>query len=175
MATIQLVKEAILALKDRTGSSNFAISKYIEMEKKVEIKKHILKAALKKGVADGVLVPNKNSYKLSADAKKAKPAAPKKATETLKKAAPKKKAPAAAEKKTTVKKSTTATKKATAPKAAKTVIAKSAAKKPALAKKASAKKPAAKKATVAKKAKPSVTKKAAASPKKKTTTAKAKQ
>ena len=35
MATIALVKDAILALKDRTGSSSIAISKYIENEKKV--------------------------------------------------------------------------------------------------------------------------------------------
>ena len=56
----------------------------------VEVKKHILKAALKKGVADGVLVQNKNSYKLSAEAKKPKP----KAKKAVKKAAPKKKASA---------------------------------------------------------------------------------
>jgi hypothetical protein len=55
------------------------------------VKKHILKAALKKAVADGVLVQNKNSYKLSVEAKKAKPAAPKKVKETVKKTAPKKK------------------------------------------------------------------------------------
>ena len=55
----------------------------------VEVKKHILRAALKKGVADGTLVQNKNSYKLSAEAK-AKKAAPKKAA-VAKKAAPKKK------------------------------------------------------------------------------------
>ena len=35
MATISLIKEAILALKDRTGSSVIAINKYIETEKKV--------------------------------------------------------------------------------------------------------------------------------------------
>ena len=35
MATIALIKEAILALKDRTGSSVIAISKWIETEKKV--------------------------------------------------------------------------------------------------------------------------------------------
>jgi hypothetical protein len=35
MTTIQLVKEAITALKDRTGSSVIAINKWIESEKKV--------------------------------------------------------------------------------------------------------------------------------------------
>ena len=35
MATIEIVKEAILALKDRTGSSVQAINKWIEAEKNV--------------------------------------------------------------------------------------------------------------------------------------------
>jgi hypothetical protein len=35
MATIELIKEALLALKDRTGSSVHAINKWIESEKKV--------------------------------------------------------------------------------------------------------------------------------------------
>jgi hypothetical protein len=35
MTTLQLIKEAIGALKDRTGSSVIAINKYIETEKKV--------------------------------------------------------------------------------------------------------------------------------------------
>ncbi len=35
MATIKLVVEAILALKDRTGSSVIAINKWIESEKDV--------------------------------------------------------------------------------------------------------------------------------------------
>jgi len=55
-----------------------------------EIKKHVLSAALKKGVADGTLVQVKASYKLSAEAKKKKPAAKKKAA-PKKKVAPKKK------------------------------------------------------------------------------------
>jgi hypothetical protein len=62
------------------------------------VKKHIMKAALKNAVEKGVLVQVKNSYKLSADTKKAmnkKPAAaaPKKKTVAPKKttkAAPKK-------------------------------------------------------------------------------------
>lgn len=35
MATLELIKEAILSLKDRTGSSSIAINKWIEAEKKV--------------------------------------------------------------------------------------------------------------------------------------------
>jgi hypothetical protein len=35
MATISLIKEAIVALKERTGSSIIAINKYLETEKKV--------------------------------------------------------------------------------------------------------------------------------------------
>jgi len=52
-------------------------------------------AALKKMVADGVLVQNKSSYKLGAKAKKApkkKAAAPKKKSAPKEKSAPKKKA-----------------------------------------------------------------------------------
>jgi hypothetical protein len=35
MATIQLIKEAVMAIKDRSGSSVIAINKWIESEKKV--------------------------------------------------------------------------------------------------------------------------------------------
>jgi hypothetical protein len=35
MATIGLIKEAIMALKDRTGSSTIAINKWLLSEKKV--------------------------------------------------------------------------------------------------------------------------------------------
>ena len=38
MATILLVKECLLALKDRTGSSVPAINKWLESEKKVSVK-----------------------------------------------------------------------------------------------------------------------------------------
>ena len=51
------------------------------------VKKHVLRAALKKGVEDGTLIQNKASYKLSADAKKSV----KKKKPAAKKAAPKKK------------------------------------------------------------------------------------
>jgi hypothetical protein len=35
MSTIELVKEAVMALKDRSGSSVIAINKWLETEKKV--------------------------------------------------------------------------------------------------------------------------------------------
>jgi hypothetical protein len=35
MTTIALIKDAIMALKERTGSSVIAINKYLETEKKV--------------------------------------------------------------------------------------------------------------------------------------------
>ena len=63
-----------------------------------EIKKHVMKAALKKGVETGMLVQVKSSYKLSAAAKKPPP---KKKAATAKKAAAKKKT---ATKKTATKK-----------------------------------------------------------------------
>jgi hypothetical protein len=37
MATIFLIKEAVMALKERTGSSVMAINKWIESEKKVSL------------------------------------------------------------------------------------------------------------------------------------------
>jgi hypothetical protein len=42
MATLQLIKEAIVALKERTGSSVVAINKYIETEKKVRFKQKLV-------------------------------------------------------------------------------------------------------------------------------------
>jgi len=71
MTTLVIIKAAILDMKDRTGSSLQALNKWIAANEKKEIKKHVMSAALKKGVADGSLVKVKASYKLSADAKKA--------------------------------------------------------------------------------------------------------
>ena len=66
--TMVMVKAAIGALKERSGSSTIAIKKYIaanytgvDAEK---IKTHVLKA-LKKGVTDKSLVQIKASYKLA--------------------------------------------------------------------------------------------------------------
>ena len=61
-----MVKAAILALKDRTGSSLPAIKKYIETGLKKDMQPHLLRAALKLNVAAGKIVLIKGSYKLSA-------------------------------------------------------------------------------------------------------------
>jgi hypothetical protein len=76
-------KGAILALKDRTGSSLQAIKKYLNV---APDKNRFLNAGLAAGVKSGVLVKNKGSYKVAQAAKKA---------------APKKKKPAAKKKKAT--------------------------------------------------------------------------
>ena len=76
-------KGAILALKDRTGSSLQAIKKYLNI---APDKNRFLNAGLAAGVKSGVLVKNKGSYKVAQAAKKA---------------APKKKKPAAKKKKAT--------------------------------------------------------------------------
>ena len=121
-----MIKAAIVALKERSGSSRQAIEKYIKANYKVgEVGSH-LKMALKRGAASGKLVHTKGvgasgSFKLPKEEKKEKK--------------PKKK-PAAKPKKPVPKK---AAKKPAASKAAK----KPAAKKPA-AKKPAAKKPVAK-------------------------------
>ena len=67
------IVEAITELKDRNGSSSIAIKKHMQ-EKLPKDKKWMnatYLASLKKAVADGDLVQVKNSYKLSADFKKA--------------------------------------------------------------------------------------------------------
>ena len=70
MVTLDFVKECLLAKKDRTGTSVPAINNWIEAEKRKVVETHVMKAALKKGVETGVLIPVKASYKLSAEAKK---------------------------------------------------------------------------------------------------------
>ena len=126
-----MIKAAIVALKERSGSSRQAIEKYIKANYKVgEVGSH-LKMALKRFAASGKLVHTKGvgasgSFKLSKEEKKEKK--------------PKKK-PAAKPKKPVAKK---AAKKPAANKAAKKPTAKKpAAKKPAVKK--PTKKPAAKK------------------------------
>ena len=57
-----------------------------------EIKKHVMSAALKKGVADGLLVQVKASYKLSPEGKTSMKPKKKKAAFKKKNTAPKKKA-----------------------------------------------------------------------------------
>mmetsp|Transcript_331 Transcript_331/g.759 ORF Transcript_331/g.759 Transcript_331/m.759 type:complete len:245 (+) Transcript_331:268-1002(+) len=142
------------------------------------LKKHIMRAALKKAVEKGTLVQVKASYKISQEHKKAVKAAAIKAKKPPKKAAPKKKAaakkktPAKKAASTATKKSTTATKKkpATAKKGTTTKTATK--KKVAAPKKDAAKKPTKAKTT---KAKAKTPKAKTAAPKKKATTAAAKK
>jgi histone H1/5 len=78
----ELAKEAIAALKERTGSSPQAIKAYITSNhSSIKFAQHLLRAALNKGVETGKFVKVKASFKLAASekkppAKKATPAAP---------------------------------------------------------------------------------------------------
>lgn len=66
-----MIKEAIASLKERTGSSQYAIAKFIEDKQKdlsPLFKKHI-SLQLKKLVASGTLTKVKSSFKLSAPVK----------------------------------------------------------------------------------------------------------
>ena len=160
------IVEAIQELKDRTGSSTIALKKIMQGKLPADKKwqNTIFLSTLKKAVTDGDFVQVKNSYKLSADFKKA--LAKKEKDAAKKDAAPKAKKPAT-KKKPAAKKTTAASKK-TAPKK------KAAAKKTAASKKTAPKKKAApKKAPATKKSAPK--KKASAkkaAPKKKTSTKK---
>ncbi|KAI3855395.1 hypothetical protein MKX03_025353 [Papaver bracteatum] len=155
----QMIKEAILALKERSGSSPIAIAKYME-EKHSKILpenyKKLLAVQLKKCVASEKLIKVKASFKLSDAAKKEVKAAPKavaekKKPETKPKAAvvPKAKAgkkPASTAAPTKKKAATAVAKKAGVKKPAAAVAKKAGLKKkPAsvVAKKAGLKKPAA--------------------------------
>jgi hypothetical protein len=173
---IDMVKAAIVATADKKGASRQSIVKYVLANFKVSDNANVhIKLALKRGVADNVLVQPKGtgasgSFKLN---KEAEAASKKAAAKKLKAAAKKVAVPA---KKAAAKK----TKKVSTPakKAAKSTPRKSpkkvAAKKPA-AKKVAAKKPAAKKPVVAAKAvakKPVAKKVAAKKPAAKRTPAK---
>ncbi|KAJ0589349.1 putative linker histone H1/H5, domain H15, winged helix-like DNA-binding domain superfamily [Helianthus annuus] len=90
---LEMIKDAIVSLKERTGSSSQAIGKFIEGKYKnlpANYKK-LLATQLKKNAADGKLVKVKASFKLPPKADSAKPAAKPKA---VKKAPAKKKAAA---------------------------------------------------------------------------------
>ncbi|KAE8735848.1 Histone H1 [Hibiscus syriacus] len=93
----QMIKEAILALNEKSGSSPYAIAKYMEEKQKAVLPanfRKILALQLKNSTARGKLIKIKASYKLSEAGKKAtkaktekkaKPAAkPKKAEATKK-------------------------------------------------------------------------------------------
>ncbi|MCO5607513.1 hypothetical protein L7F22_061709 [Adiantum nelumboides] len=193
---LQMISEAILALKERTGSSQFAITKYIESKYKTELPANFRKLVLvqlRNLVKQNKLVKVKGSYKLSPEVKKQ--VAPKKSRSRKaaagegeeKKAPPKKKAASA--KKVVPKKAKSAKSpakaapaKKAAPKAtkstAKPAVKSEAAKKTAPSKKAAATQPkafakaAAKKIVKSPKAKPGAKKPAAKSPKAKKPTAK---
>ncbi|KAM7462931.1 hypothetical protein LguiA_031052 [Lonicera macranthoides] len=69
---IEMIQEAILALKERTGSSQYAISKFIEEKQKENLPpnfKKLLLVQLKKLVASGKLTKVKYSFKLAVPAK----------------------------------------------------------------------------------------------------------
>ena len=136
-----LIKVAIVALKDRTGSSQQAITKYIIANYPNAKNVTALKGAFKKGVESGALVKNKGSFKVAAKPK----AAPKKKVAAKPKAAPKKKVVKKAAKPAAKKKVKKASKPAAKKPAVKKTIKK--ASKPAAkkAKKAAPKKKAAKK------------------------------
>ncbi|KAM0841680.1 hypothetical protein ACQ4PT_058865 [Festuca glaucescens] len=89
----EMIKEAIAALKDRTGSSSVAIAKYIEEKHGKSLPpnfKKMLSVQLRGSAAKGKLVKVKASYKLSDATKKDSPKA-KVAKPVAAKAAPKKK------------------------------------------------------------------------------------
>jgi len=152
---LQMIKDAIVSLKERTGSSQYAIAKFIE-EKHKQLPsnfKKLLLQNLKKNVASGKLVKVKGSFKLSSATPKPKTTKPDAKVKAVKaKPAVKPKAKAVVKPKT---KSVTAK-----PKSAAAVKPKSAATKPKAAAtkpKAAATKPkaaAAAKAKTAAKAKP---------------------
>ena len=145
----EMIGEAITALKERTGSSQFAIAKYIEEKHKglPENFKKMLSVQLKRLAASGKLTKVKASFKLAKPistekkkkATKSKGASVKKAKTAVKKDAPAKAKAAPAKKKAAPSKvkATPAKKKVSAvvkPKVKK--MGKSPAKKAATAKKA---------------------------------------
>ena len=137
---IDMIVAAITALKERTGSSRQAITKYVAANNKVSDNAGVhIKMALKRGVAAGTLVQAKGTG-ASGSFKVAKKAAPPKKKPAAKKPAAKK--PAA--KKPAAKKAAKKSPAKKKPVAKKAKTPKKTPKKPA--KKPAAKKPAAKKA-----------------------------
>ncbi|KAL5752524.1 hypothetical protein ACOSQ2_023031 [Xanthoceras sorbifolium] len=69
----QMIKEALLALSEKSGSSPYAIAKYMEEKHKAVLPanfKKILALQLKNSAAKGKLIKIKASYKLSDSGKK---------------------------------------------------------------------------------------------------------
>ncbi|MCL7043645.1 hypothetical protein MKW94_012759 [Papaver nudicaule] len=175
----QMIKEAILALKERSGSSPYAIAKYME-EKHSKILpanfKKLLAVQLKNCVANGKLIKMKASFKLSDASKKDVKAVPKPVA-AKKKPTTKPKTAAAVAAKAKAGKKPASTAAPTKKKPAAGVSKKAASKKPAagVAKKAASKKPAgvvAKKAAGSKKPAGAVAKKAGVKKKTKAATPK---
>ncbi|KAJ1651815.1 hypothetical protein IWQ61_007709 [Dispira simplex] len=179
-----MIKEAIVTLKDRKGSSRQAIKKYIVTNYTVPediVNRHI-KAALGRGVESGLFVLQNGpsgTVKLSKMAKEAKPkvkAPPETTTASEKPAA--KKAAAPTKTKTKAKHKTTATKK-TSSTAAKKATASTGTKRKASPSPPAAKKPAVKKTatstkkTTAAKSKTTAAKSKTSAPKKSATKKKA--
>lgn len=71
--------EAVKALKERSGSSLPALTKYITTTYSIDVNKHALNKALRDSVSDGKLIKVKASYKLPAAAAKEAPKKKKKA------------------------------------------------------------------------------------------------
>lgn len=70
----QMIKEALMALQDKSGSSAYAIAKYMEEKHKSELPanfRKILSLQLKNSTAKGKLVKVRASFKLSELGKKA--------------------------------------------------------------------------------------------------------
>lgn len=129
-----MTAEAVKALKERSGSSLPALTKYITTTYSIDVNKHALNKALRDSVSDGKLIKVKASYKLPAAAKEAPKKKKKAAPAAAARAAPKKKtvkkaaAPAAAAKpkKAAATKAKAPSKKAAAATGPKKVIAKKA-------------------------------------------------
>ena len=71
---MQMIKEALLAQKEKSGSSPYAIAKYMEEKHKAVLPanfRKILNLQLKNSVAKGNLIKIKASYKLSGVGKSA--------------------------------------------------------------------------------------------------------
>ncbi|KAL5704906.1 hypothetical protein ACHQM5_023268 [Ranunculus cassubicifolius] len=119
----EMIKEAILALRERAGSSPYAIAKFVEDNHKAELPgnfKKILSVQLKNCVTNGKLFKVKASYKLSDASKKVEKAAPKSVVE--KKPKTPKVAAAAAPKVKALKKSEAVVKKSKAVKPVKKAV-----------------------------------------------------
>jgi len=68
-----MTAEAVKALKERSGSSLPAVTKYITTTYAIDVNKHALNKALRDGVSDGKLIKIKASYKLPAVVKESAP------------------------------------------------------------------------------------------------------